>query len=110
MLKVPNSSIAALLMGLLLPAPGALAQDENRHTFTIRLTQLLLQQNLRLSLFTFYSPSDGEAYLRPIVHYKVSDSWSATLGANIFTGSGESNFFGQLEDNSNVYTRFRYSY
>ncbi len=29
MLKVPNSSIAALLMGLLLPAPGALAQDED---------------------------------------------------------------------------------
>lgn len=90
--------------------PGALAQDENRHTLTVRLTQLLLQQNLRVSLFTFYSPSDGEAYLRPVVDYKVSDSWSATLGANIFTGSGESNFFGQLEDNSNVYTRVRYSY
>jgi hypothetical protein len=90
--------------------PGALAQDENRHTLTVRLTQLLLQQNLSLSLFTFYVPSDGEAYLRPIVHYKVSDSWSATLGANVFTGSSDNNFFGQLEDNSNVYVRIRYSY
>jgi hypothetical protein len=90
--------------------PGALAQDENRHTLTVRLTQLLLQQNLRLSLFTFYVPSDGEIYLRPIVHYKVSDAWSATLGANIFTGPGESNFFSQLEDNTNVYARVRYSY
>lgn len=90
--------------------PGALPQDENRHTLTVRLTQLLLQQNLSLSLFTFYVPSDGEAYLRPIVHYKVSDAWSATLGANIFTGSGENNFFGQLENNSNVYARMRYSY
>ncbi len=89
---------------------GALAQDENRHTFTVRLTQLLLQQNLRLSLFTFYVPSDGEAYLRPMAHYKVSDVWSATVGANIFTGDGQSTFFGQLEDNSNVYVRVRYSY
>ena len=90
--------------------PGILEQDENRHTLTVRLTQLLLQQNLSLSLFTFYVPSDGEAYLRPIVSYKVSDAWSATLGANIFTGSGENNFFGQMEDNSNVYARIRYSY
>ena len=89
---------------------GSFAQDENRHTFTVRLTQLLLQQNLRLSLFTFYVPSDGEAYLRPIAHYKVSDAWSATVGANIFTGDGQSTFFGQLEDNSNVYARVRYSY
>ncbi len=92
-----------------LPA-GALAQDENRHTFTVRLTQLLLQQNLRLSLFTFYVPSDGEAYLRPMAHYKVSDAWSATVGANIFTGDGQSTFFSQLDDNSNIYARVRYSY
>ena len=90
--------------------PGAFAQDENRHTLTVRLTQMLLQQNLSLSLFTFYVPSDGDAYLRPIVNYKVSDSWSATLGANIFTGDSQNTFFGQLEDNSNVYTRVRYSY
>lgn len=92
-----------------LPA-GALAQDENRHTFTVRLTQLLLQQNLRLSLFTFYVPSDGEAYLRPMAHYKVSDAWSATVGANVFTGDGQSTFFSQLDDNSNIYARVRYSY
>ena len=90
--------------------PGTVALDENRHTLTVRLTQLLFQQNLSLSLFTFYVPSDGEAYLRPIIHYKVSDAWSATLGANIFTGPGQSNFFSQLEDNSNIYARVRYSY
>lgn len=92
-----------------LPA-GALAQDENRHTLTVRLTQLLFQQNLRLSLFTFYVPNDGEAYFRPMAHYKISDTWSATLGANIFTGPGTSTFFAQLDDNSNIYTRVRWSY
>lgn len=90
--------------------PGGLAQDESRHTLTVRLTQLMFQQNLRLSLFTFYVPSDGEAYLRPMAHYKISDAWSATLGANIFTGPGFSTFFAQLDDNSNLYARVRYSY
>ncbi len=90
--------------------PGTFAQDKNRHTFTVRLTQLLLKQNLSLFLFRFYVPSDGDAYLRPIVHYKVSDSWTATVGGNIFTGDNQTTFFGQLEDNSNVYARVRYSY
>ena len=90
--------------------PGGLAQDENRHTLTLRLTQLLFQQNLRLSLFTFYVPNDGEVYLRPMAHYKISDAWSATVGANVFTGPGYSTFFAQLDDNSNIYARVRYSY
>jgi hypothetical protein len=90
--------------------PGGLTQDANRHTLTLRLTQLLFQQNLQLSLFTFYVPSDGEAYLRPTARYKVSDSWTVTVGANIFTGDNQRTFFAQLEDNSNVYLRIRYSY
>lgn len=90
--------------------PGGLPQDANRHTFSLRLTQLLFQQNLQLSLFAFYVPSDGEAYLRPMAQYKVSDSWTATLGGNIFTGADQRTFFAQLADNSNVYVRIRFSY
>ena len=90
--------------------PGGLPQDANRHTVTLRLTRLLFQQNLQLSLFTFYVPSEGDAYLRPMVHYKISDSWAANLGANIFTGPDQRISFAQLEDNSNIYVRVRYSY
>ncbi len=92
-----------------LPA-GAFPIDENRHVTTVRFTWLTLQQNLVFSLFTFYSPSDGDAHLRPSVLYKISDFWSATLGAHIFTGASDRTFFGQLEDNTNVYARLRYSF
>jgi hypothetical protein len=90
--------------------PGSPGADENRHLLTLRLTRLMLRQNLRLSLFTFYSPSDADAYLRPNIHYKVTDHWAAKIGANVFVGRASHTFFGQFENNSNVYTGVRYSF
>jgi hypothetical protein len=90
--------------------PGMPAADEDRHLTTLRLTKLLWNQNLTLSLFTFLSPSDGDAHLRPKAHYKVTDQWGVELGANIFLGKDDHTLFGQYEDNSNVYTGVRWSF
>jgi hypothetical protein len=82
---------------------------EADHTFTIRLSWLLRQQTLLLSLFTFYSPSEDDAYLRPVIEYDWSDAVKLTLGGNVLLGPDKS-FFGQLENNTNVYARVRYSF
>ncbi|MFV1985962.1 MAG: hypothetical protein ACC682_01665 [Gemmatimonadota bacterium] len=82
---------------------------EANHTFTTRLTWLLSQQTLRLSLFTFYSPSGDDAYLRPVLDYDWSDSVKLSLGGNILLGP-EASFFGQFQNNTNVYARLRYSF
>jgi hypothetical protein len=92
-----------------LPA-GMPTRDEARHLLTLRLTKLLLQQNLTLSFFTFYSPSDSDAYLRLKANYKVTDRLSTELGGNLFLGDEDYTFFGQFEDNSNVYAGIRYSF
>lgn len=92
-----------------LPA-GAPERDETRHLLTLRLTKLLMMQNLELSLFTFYSPTDNDAYLRPSVSYKINDQWEATLGGNFFLGQDEFTFFSQFQDNSNVYATIRYNF
>jgi hypothetical protein len=92
-----------------LPA-GMRAADEDRHVFTLRLTKLLMRQNLKLSLFTYYSPSDQDAYVRPNIHYKINDSWSAEVGGNVFLGEEDHTFFGQFEQNSNVYAGLRWSF
>ncbi len=92
-----------------LPAGGK-AKDEARHLLTLRLTKLLLNQNLRLSLFTFFSPSDFDAYLRPKVHYKINDHWSAEMGGNVFLGKDKHTFFSQFGKNSNVYVGGRYGF
>lgn len=85
-------------------------RDENRHVFTARLTKLLMNQNLKLSMFTYYSPSDSDAYLRPNISYKVNDHWTVEAGGNVFLGTWNQTFFGQFEDNTNVYASARFSF
>lgn len=89
---------------------GVKATDEYRHLLTVRLTKLLMGQNLALSLFAYYSPSDHDSYLRPKAHYKISDHWAVEAGGNIFIGKDDQTFFGQFEDNTNIYSSVRWSY
>lgn len=89
---------------------SALPQDEYRQLITLRLTQFLMSQNLRLSFFTFYSPTDKDAYPRASANYKVNDAWQVEAGTNFFFGDDKRSFFAQFEDNSNVYAALRYSF
>lgn len=85
-------------------------KDEFRHLLTVRLTKLLMNQNLRLSVFAYYSPSDEDGYLRPKVHYKVNDQLAVEAGVNWFFGDVDHTFFGQFEDASNVYAGVRWNF
>ncbi len=76
---------------------------------TLRLTQFLMHQNLKLSLFSFYSLSDKDYMLNPEIRYNLSDHiWIAT-GGNIFGGK-ESGRFGQMRKNDNIYIQMRYEF
>ena len=90
--------------------PPGPARDRNRHLTSLRLTKLLMNQNLRLSLFTYYSPSDKDVYMRPNANYKVSDNMAVEVGSNIFFGDYPNTFFGQFRDNTNIYASLRYSF
>ncbi|MBW8040141.1 MAG: hypothetical protein FVQ85_09105 [Planctomycetes bacterium] len=90
--------------------PAGPARDRDRHLVTVRLTKLLMNQNLRCSLFTYYSPTDKDVYMRPNLNYKVSDDVAVEVGANIFFGDFPNTFFGQFENNSNIYAAVRYSF
>jgi hypothetical protein len=90
--------------------PGSMSRDRNRHVITARLTKLMMNQDLRLSLFAFVSPSDEDAFVRPELHYKFDDRRSMELGANVFVGDQNTTFFGQLESNSNIYAAFRHNF
>ena len=91
------------------PNPDA-EPEEQRHTLTLRLGYRALQDKLNLSLFSFYSPSDKDSFLLPKINYRWNDNFSGELGANIFSGSEQHTFLGQLQKNDNVYLRFRYSF
>lgn len=89
---------------------GQSARDEVRQVATLRLTRLLMNQNLILSLFTFYSPTDADGYCRPSLAYQVDDRWRLMGGANLFWGREDHTFFGQFDDNNNVYAAIRYAF
>ena len=88
-------------------APGF--PSETRHLVTSRWTYRLRQQTVALSLFSFWSPNDGDVHLRPRAVYDWSDAVALTLGGHLFFGEAPT-FFGQLEDNTNLYARIRYSF
>lgn len=83
---------------------------EDRHLLTNRLTYRAGRDRHTWSLFAFYSPSDDDFFLRPVYDYRHSDRWSLTAGANVFGGSDDFSFFGQLDDASNAYLRLRFHY
>jgi hypothetical protein len=80
-----------------------------RQLATVRLTQFLMHQNLRLSFFSFYSPSDRDYMLNPEVKYNFSDHVWAAVGTNIFGGKNWTQF-GQLDKNDNIYLQLRYEF
>jgi hypothetical protein len=86
------------------------SRDQYRHLTTLRLTKLLMNQNLRCSLFTYYSPSDKDVYMRPNINYKASDNLEMEVGSNIFFGDYPSTFFSQFQNNTNLYLGLRYSF
>jgi hypothetical protein len=84
--------------------------DENRQLLTLRLRYRAMQQKLTYSFFSFYSPTDNDGYIKPSISYRQNDLWSYTAGANIFWGKENFSFFGQHQDNTNVWFRVRYQF
>jgi hypothetical protein len=92
-----------------LPA-GFPAQDRLRQLLTVRLTQFLRYQTLRLTLLAFYSPTDADYDVIPEIRYSFTDALWGAIGANLFGGKEETTFFGQLNKNDNVYVTMRYEF
>jgi len=91
-----------------------LAQDfywsERRHLVTHRITKLFKDQTVRVVLFTFYAPSDGDGYARLSAAYDITDRWKLTCGANVPWGDDGTSEFGQFAKNKNIFMRLRYNF
>lgn len=90
--------------------PGFPKEEKIMQLASMRLTYLLLHQNLRLSWFSFWSPSDEDYLLNPEVRYNFSDHVWGAAGANIFGGKKDTTQFGSLGSNDNVYVQVRYEF
>jgi hypothetical protein len=90
--------------------PEAAVRSKNTGTVTIRLRKLLMEQNLTLSLFVYYSPDRNDGYARPKFSYKITDNWLIDGGFNLFWGEDNFTFWGQFQDDTNIYAGLRYSF
>ncbi len=90
--------------------PGFPQRKELRHTLSLRLTQLLNYQTLRLSFFTFYSPNEKDYYINPELRYELEDGMWVAVGGIIMGGKKNYTFFGQFEKNDNLYLVLRYGF
>lgn len=89
---------------------GAPRQDRLRGVLSVRLTRLLDYQTWRLSVFSAYSPTDRDYFVRPEASYKVSDELSVSIGANFFGGRNDTTFFGQFRKDDNVFLNGRFDF
>lgn len=91
-------------------SPGDFFRDEFHHVAANRITKFYKNQTVSVSLFTFYSPSDRDGYIRPLAGYDITDQWKVTFGANLPWGEDDSTEFGQMKRNKNVFFRARYGF
>lgn len=91
-------------------ANPAVKRDEVHRLLTLRLTRLMLNQDLKLSLFVYYTPANDNSYLRPEVDYRIDDEWSVSAGATLFDGKKDHQNWAQFEENSNIFFAVRYRF
>jgi hypothetical protein len=91
--------------------PSGFPKEDRLHQLAVtRLTQFLVHQTLRVSFFSFYSPSEGDYQLNPEIKYNFSDHIWTAIGANAFGGGESWSQFGQLDKNDNIYLQLRYEF
>ncbi len=89
--------------------PGFPKEKRLHQLSSVRLTQFMIHQTLRLFFFAFYGLSDGDYLLNPEIKYNITDSLWAAIGANAFGGRPWTQF-GQFAQDDNVYTQVRYEF
>lgn len=95
----------------LLNLPPGFPREKHLHQIaSLRLTQFLMHQTMKLSFFAFYGLPDGDYLLNPEVKYNLTDSIWVAIGGTVFGGGKPWSQFGQLADNDNVYVQARHEF
>ncbi len=82
-------------------------EDEVQNTMTFLARYNAMRETLHLELFSYVGLNYGDALIRPMVTYDVSDGFSILFGSNIFVGD-ERGMFGKYGENSMIYTKIKY--
>ena len=87
---------------------GFPVRASTRHNVTARITRYFSYQTYQLSTFVGASPNEEDFYINPELRYTIADDVWLVVGGNFFGGTKNYTFFGQFDQNDNVYTTVRY--
>ena len=90
--------------------PGMPAEKRLHDLISVRLTQLLMHQTVKLSLFAFRGLSSADYFINPEIKYNFTDHIWGALGVNLFGGGEPWTQFGQLDRNDSIYFQTRYEF
>ena len=83
--------------------------EKYQNTLTLKIRKLVNKQRTAFELFTFYSVTYQDIYLRPNFSHSINDYWKFDIGGNIFAGSNSNTFWNQFRYNTNVYCGLKYN-
>jgi len=88
--------------------PTVLFKGEANNMMTFLANYSMLNETLKLEIFSYYDFEYSGALIKPRILYDYSDSINLQFGANIFTGTEGS--FGQYNKNDMIYGKIIYSF
>lgn len=83
-------------------------QDRDSYGMTTRISNSWFNDTLGAEILLVRNFTRNNNYIKPLVTYAINDRLTASLGAQLYTGSSDT-FFGSLKDNQYVFTELRYS-
>lgn len=90
--------------------PGRRRLDEFRHVAGFRAAKYVMDRKVSLSVTSFGSFSDKDAYAKPALRYRINEHACLECGAHLWVGEENYTIIGQYERNINVYFAVRYSF
>ncbi len=87
-------------------------REEQRDTYTVRLTIKAQQETLWISLFHYERPDDRDRFTKLDLTKRLDDHFEFVTGANVFDGDDgyEDREFGMLKNDDNIFMRLKYNF
>ncbi|OHD26090.1 MAG: hypothetical protein A2064_05775 [Spirochaetes bacterium GWB1_66_5] len=99
---------AQLVQRVILDYEEPIVQDRFDTTATLRVSDTLLRDTLRLELFAYLGLNDWDALLRPKLSWAAADGLEISAGADLFLG--DEGTFGRFDGNDQAYLKAKVSF
>lgn len=93
---------------LILKYDEDLETDENNSVATLNISKKILRQTLGLSNMIYYGFNEKDIYDQIAIDYALTDELHLFCGADIFVG--DDGYFGNYEDNTQMWFKVKYSF